>query len=50
VSLAWGNHGQFVLVDGANDVVVVRVGRGYGVDATTWHGALREVAANVGRS
>jgi CubicO group peptidase (beta-lactamase class C family) len=45
VALAWGNHGQFILVDGPNDVVVVRVGSGYGIDAATWPRVLREVAA-----
>jgi CubicO group peptidase (beta-lactamase class C family) len=44
VALAWGNHGQFVLVDRPNDVVVVRVGSGYGIDAVTWPRVLREVA------
>jgi CubicO group peptidase (beta-lactamase class C family) len=42
---AWGNHGQYVYVDPATDVVVVRLGREYGdVD---WPAVLRDVADQV---
>ena len=45
---AWGNHGQFVYVDPATDVVVVRLGSGYGMEPTAWVEVLRTVADEVG--
>lgn len=40
---AMGNHGQFVYVDPQHDVVVVRLGRDYGIG--DWPAVLRQVAA-----
>ncbi len=40
---AMGNHGQFVYVDRERDVVVVRLGRDYGI--SDWPVVLRQVAA-----
>ncbi|WP_043499235.1 serine hydrolase domain-containing protein [Georgenia sp. SUBG003] len=45
---AHGNHGQFVYVDPATDVVVVRLGAGYGIDPEAWVEVLRTVADDVG--
>jgi len=42
---AQGNKGQFVYVDPATDVVVVRMGRDYGID--DWPAVLRDVADRV---
>jgi CubicO group peptidase (beta-lactamase class C family) len=42
---AQGNKGQFVYVDPALDVVVVRMGREYGID--DWPAVLRDVADRV---
>ena len=42
---ARGNKGQFVYVDPATDVVVVRMGRDYGID--DWPAVLRDVADRV---
>ncbi|GAA4288350.1 serine hydrolase [Georgenia daeguensis] len=45
---AWGNHGQYVYVDPATDVVIVRLGSGYGIDPDAWVEVLRAVADDVG--
>ncbi|MGY1730975.1 serine hydrolase domain-containing protein [Geodermatophilus sp. SYSU D01045] len=45
-SYARGNKGQYVYVDPATDVVVVRLGREEGVD--DWPAVLRDVADRVG--
>jgi CubicO group peptidase (beta-lactamase class C family) len=42
---ARGNKGQYVYVDPATDVVVVRMGRDYGID--DWPAVLRDVADRV---
>ncbi|PFG41019.1 CubicO group peptidase (beta-lactamase class C family) [Georgenia soli] len=47
---AHGNHGQFVYVDPATDVVVVRLGSGYGIEPDAWVEVLRTVADDVGGS
>jgi len=44
---AHGNHGQFVYVDPASDVVVVRLGSGYGIEPGEWGEVLRTVADDV---
>lgn len=42
-----GNHGQFVYVDPATQVVVVRLGARYGVGPDEWVDVLRQVADAV---
>lgn len=44
--LAWGNHGQFIYVVPSQDLVVVRMGTGYGYD--DWPAVLREIASQLG--
>jgi CubicO group peptidase (beta-lactamase class C family) len=45
---AHGNHGQFIYVDPATDVVVVRMGARYGISGEDWPKVLREVTDHVG--
>ncbi|MEE6274573.1 serine hydrolase [Georgenia sp. MJ206] len=45
---ARGNHGQFVYVDPATDVVVVRMGERSGLEGAGWPEVLRAVADDVG--
>ncbi|KAE8765542.1 serine hydrolase domain-containing protein [Georgenia thermotolerans] len=45
---AMGNHGQFIYVDPATDVVVVRMGDRYGLSHEEWPALLRDVADVVG--
>jgi CubicO group peptidase (beta-lactamase class C family) len=49
-ALAWGNHGQFIYVAPDLDVVIVRVGRRYGVDPGTWPVLLEELATRFASS
>lgn len=43
--LAWGNHGQFIYVVPSQELVVVRMGTGYGYD--DWPAVLREIAGQL---
>ena len=44
---AWGDHGQFVFVSPANDVVIVRNGFEGGADETAWIDGFAEAAAGL---
>jgi hypothetical protein len=43
--LAWGNHGQFIYIVPSQELVVVRMGTGYGYD--DWPAVLREIAGQL---
>lgn len=46
---AWGDRGQFVFVSPANDVIIVRNGRDYGLHAPRWFEHFTEIADRLGR-
>jgi CubicO group peptidase (beta-lactamase class C family) len=46
---AWGDRGQFVFVSPSNDVVIVRHGRNYGLDAARWFEGFTDIADRLGR-
>ncbi len=45
---AWGDRGQFVFISPSNDVVIVRHGRNYGLDAARWFEGFTEIADRLG--
>ena len=45
--VAQGNHGQFVYVNRARGVVVVRNGTRWGVPPATWYRLFRAIAAQA---
>ena len=47
---ARGNHGQFVYVSPANQVVIARTGREYGVPPRQWIALFEAMADSLGRS
>lgn len=47
---ARGNHGQFVFVSPANQVVIARNGRDYGVPPRQWMAVFEAMADDLGRS